>query len=61
MENLVKSGVVPLTDAQAMAELGREIGKNVVVNNTIINKMNSRVISREMIRTQSEQNFAYNG
>lgn len=56
-----REGVVPLTDAQAMAELGREIGRNVIINNEIINKMNSRVLSRELIRTQNGQNFAYNG
>lgn len=55
-----KEGVIPLTDQQAMAELGREIGKNVLVNLTNITSMNGRVISRELKNIQSEQDFAYN-
>jgi hypothetical protein len=54
-------GVIPLTDAQAMAELGEAIGKHVTINASIINKMNTRTISRELVRAQNEQNFAYNG
>lgn len=55
-----REGVVPLTDQQAMAELGREIGKNVLVNLTNITSMNGRIISRELKQVQSEQDFAYN-
>lgn len=55
-----REGVIPLTDTQAMAELGEAIGRNVVINASIINKMNTRTISREMVRVQNEQNFAYN-
>ena len=55
-----REGVIPLTDQQAMAELGREIGKNVLVNLTNITSMNGRIISRELKQVQSEQNFAYN-
>jgi len=55
-----REGVVPLTDQQAMAELGREIGKNVLVNLTNITSMNGRVISRELKNIQSEADFAYN-
>lgn len=55
-----REGVVPLTDQQAMAELGREIGKNVLVNLTNITQMNGRVISRELKQVQSTQKFAYN-
>ena len=55
-----REGVVPLTDQQAMAELGREIGKNVLVNLTNITSMNGRVISRELKQIQSGQDFAYN-
>ena len=55
-----REGVIPLTDQQAMAELGREIGKNVLVNLTNITEMNGRVISRELKQVQSEQDFAYN-
>lgn len=55
-----KEGIVPLTDQQAMAELGREIGRNVLVNLTNVTTMNGRVIGRELKNIQSEQNFAYN-
>jgi hypothetical protein len=55
-----REGIVPLTDQQAMAELGREIGKNVLVNLTNITQMNGRVISRELKQVQSTQDFAYN-
>lgn len=55
-----REGVVPLTDQQAMAELGREIGRNVLVNLTNIMQMNGRVISRELKQVQSTQDFAYN-
>lgn len=53
-------GYIPLTDQQAMSELGAEIGKNVVVNLTNITTMNGRVIGRELKQVQSEQAFAYN-
>lgn len=55
-----REGVVPLTDQQAMSELGREIGKNVLVNLTNITTMNGRVISRELKNIRDEQSFAYN-
>lgn len=55
-----REGVLPLTDQEAMAELGREIGKNVLVNLTNITSMNSRVISRELKTIQNENQFAYN-
>ena len=53
-------GIIPLTDQQAMAQLGAEIGRNVLVNLTNITSMNGRVISRELKTIQSEQDFAYN-
>lgn len=55
-----REGIVPLTDQQAMAQLGAEIGRNVLVNLTNITSMNGRVISRELKTMQGEQNFAYN-
>ena len=53
-------GIIPLTDQQAMAQLGAEIGRNVLVNLTNITSMNGRVISRELKTIQNEQDFAYN-
>ena len=55
-----REGVIPLTDTQAMAQLGREIGRWITVNATITNSMNGRVISRELKQIQNEQDFAYN-
>ena len=55
-----REGVIPLTDSQAMAELGREIGRHVLVNLTNITQMNGRVIGRELKQVQSEQEFAFN-
>lgn len=55
-----REGVLPLTDQQAMAELGSEIGKHVLVNLTNITQMNGRVIGRELKQIQSEQDFAFN-
>jgi hypothetical protein len=43
-----------------MVELGREIGKNVLVNLTNVTSMNGRVISRQLKQIRSEQDFAYN-
>lgn len=55
-----REGVLPLTDQQAMSELGREIGRHVLVNLTNITTMNGRVIGRELKQVQSEQEFAFN-
>ena len=55
-----REGVLPLTDAQTMAELGREIGRWITINANITNTMNGRVISRELKQIQNEQAFAYN-
>ena len=55
-----REGVIPLTDQQAMAELGAEIGRNVVVNLTNITKVGNRQIAREIKQINAENNFAYN-
>lgn len=55
-----KEGVLPLTDRQAMEELGRTIGKYITVNANVVNTMNGRVISRELKQIQNEQDFVYN-
>ena len=55
-----REGVIPLTDQQAMTQLGAEIGKHVLVNLTNITQMNGRVIGRELKQIQSEQEFAFN-
>ena len=55
-----REGVIPLTDQEAMSQLGREIGRHVLVNLTNITTMNGRVIGRELKQVQSEQDFAFN-
>lgn len=55
-----ESGVIPLTDSQAMETLGEAIGRYITINANITNTMNGRVISRQLQQIQSEQNFAYN-
>lgn len=53
-------GVVPLTDAQMMAQLGEAIGRNVVINTILNNYMNSRLISREIKTINNEDDFSFN-
>ena len=53
-------GVLPLTDSQAMETLGEAIGRYITINANIVNSMNGRVISRELQKIQSSNNFAYN-
>ena len=55
-----REGILPLDDRQAMAELGAEIGRHVLINLTNITQMNGRVIGRELKQVQSEQDFAFN-
>lgn len=56
-----REGVLPLTDQQAMSQLGYEIGKNVVVNLTNLIEMNGRLINRELQQIRNEDEFATNG
>lgn len=53
-------GVIPLTDNQAMEQLGEAIGRYITINANIVNKMNGRTISRELKQIQNNQDFAYN-
>ena len=51
---------LPLTDEQVMSTLGQAIGRNVVINAEINNNMNGRLISRELQKVTSNDDFAYN-
>lgn len=55
-----REGVIPLTDSQAMQELGEAIGRYITINANITNNMNGRIISRITRQIQNEQDFAYN-
>lgn len=57
---VTKEGVIPLTDAQAMQELGQTIGRYITVNNHITTTLNGRVIGRELQKSNNESNFAFN-
>ena len=53
-------GVIPLTDTQAMETLGETIGKYITINASITNTMNGRVISRELQKINTNNDFAMN-
>ena len=53
-------GVIPLTDSQAMETLGATIGKYITINANITNTMNGRVISRELQKINTNNDFATN-
>ena len=55
-----KEGVLPLTDSQAMEELGATIGRYITINANITNTMNGRVISRELKKINANNDFARN-
>lgn len=55
-----KEGVLPLTDSQAMEELGATIGRYITINANITNTMNGRVISRELQKINTNSDFARN-
>ena len=52
--------VIPLDD-DTLDRLGLSFAKHTVINATIINEMNGRIISRELKKINAEDNFAYNG
>ena len=56
-----REGILPLTDQQAMSQLGYEIGRNITLNTTLNNYMNGRLINKELMRVQNEDDFAFNG
>ena len=55
-----REGVIPLTDSQAMEELGRAIGRYINLNATIPVYVGNRQIAREIKRIDAEDNFAFN-
>lgn len=55
-----REGVLPLTDSQAMEQLGEAIGRYITINANITNTMNGRIISRELQKINNENDFAFN-
>lgn len=56
-----KEGVLPLTDSSTMAELGKEIGKWITVNNVTNTYLDSKLIQRKQEKNASRLAFATNG
>lgn len=55
-----REGVIPLTDSQAMEELGRSIGKYININLTNVTKLDNKQIAREQKRINAQSDFAFN-
>ena len=56
-----KEGIIPLTDPNAMTELGETIGKYITVNLTNITKLDSKTINKENKTISNDMNFIRNG
>ena len=54
-------GVLPLTDESTMRRLGQEIGKWIVLNIDLTGKIDRRILFKEFLKWQNEQNFSRNG
>lgn len=55
-----KEGVLPLTDSQAMEELGSAIGRYITINLTNNTNLDGKTIARHQSKVQANRNFAMN-
>ena len=55
-----REGVLPLTDSQAMEELGSTIGRYVTIHLTNITQLDNRQLAREQKKINAQNNFAMN-
>ncbi len=55
-----REGYLPLDDSRVMAQLGAEIGRNVVIQLTNVTKLDSRQIAKEQKRINAQNDFAFN-
>lgn len=55
-----REGVIPLTDSQAMEELGSAIGRYIPINLTNNINLDGRMIARQQNKIQADRNFAMN-
>ena len=55
-----KEGVLPLTDSQAMEELGSAIGRYITINLTNNTNLDGKTIARHQSKIQANRNFAMN-
>ena len=56
-----REGILPLTDRQAMQELGKEIGKWITIQNTTPVYIGNRQIARVINEINADREFATNG
>ncbi len=56
-----QEGILPLTDSQQMDLLGQAIARHMTINLTNINQMNGRILSKELKKINTQQEFAKNG
>lgn len=56
-----REGILPLTDSNAMAQLGQEIGKWITVQNVSNTYLNGRLIQRQIDQASKDKSFETNG
>ena len=56
-----REAVIPLTDSQQMALLGREIAKNVVITLNSVTEIDGRQLARVTAQVMNDMQFASNG
>lgn len=56
-----REGVLPLTNAQTMSELGKEIGKWITLNLDITNTIDGRVLNKRLESIKNNNSFMRNG
>lgn len=54
-------GVLPLTNPETMARLGKEIGKWITLNMNITNQIDGRVLNKRLETIKREDDFSTNG
>ena len=55
-----KEGVIPLTNQQAMEQLGQAIGKYINLNATVPIYLGNRLVAKELKQINAENDFAFN-
>lgn len=55
-----REAYLPLSNTQLLEELGSTIGRYITINANIVNTMNGRVISRELQKINTNNDFAMN-
>lgn len=56
-----REGVLPLTNAQTMSELGKEIGKWITLNLDITNTIDGRILNKRLESIKNNNSFMRNG